>query len=147
MTLKDWEQRNKWLTVHTPTRREIADLLDVGARELRDSQVGGLSADARLSHAYNAALQFASAALAAAGYRPARGGDHHVRVIQALELTIGWDAASIGTLDVFRKKRNVSSYERAGNVSDASAAEAQKLAQRLRGDLIAWLEKTHPELI
>jgi len=122
-------------------------MLAVGDRDLRDSRVEGLSADARLSHAYSAALQFASAALAASGYRPARGGDHHVRVIQALALTIGWEAASVATLDAFRKKRNVSSYERAGQISDRTAREANVLAVRLRDDVAAWLRKNHPELI
>ena len=122
-------------------------MLAVGDRNLRDSRVEGLSADARLSHAYSAALQFASAALAASGYRPARGGDHHFRVIQALALTIGWDAALVGTLDAFRKKRNVSSYERAGQISVSTAREADALAVRLRDDVVAWLGRNHPELI
>jgi hypothetical protein len=126
---------------------EIADMFEVGDRDLRDSRVEGLSADARLIHAYSAALQFASAALAASGYRPARGGDHHVRIIQALALTIGWDAASVETLDGFRKKRNVSSYERAGQVSDRTAREAELLAVRLRVEVAAWLRRTHPELL
>lgn len=147
MTLKDWEERNKWLVPHRSTKREIADMLAVGDRNLRDSRVEGLSADARLGHAYSAALQFASAALAASGYRPARGGDHHVRVIQALALTINWDDASIETLDAFRKKRNVSAYERAGQISDGTAREAATLAVRLRSDVVAWLRKNHSELV
>ena len=122
-------------------------MFEVGDRSLRDSRVEGLSTDARLIHAYSAALQFASAALAASGYRPARGGDHHVRIIQALALTIGWDASSVETLDGFRKKRNVSSYERAGQISDRTAREAELLAVRLRDEVADWLRTTHPELL
>lgn len=97
--------------------------------------------------AYSAALQFASAALAAAGYRPARGGDHHYRTIQALTLTIGWEARLVKRLDTFRSKRNTSAYERAGEVSDAEAQEIQKMALSLRDDVSAWLRKHHPALI
>ena len=147
MTLKQWEQVNKWLVAHQTSKEEIANLLDVGHRDLRDSRVAGLSADARLGHAYAAALQYASAALAAAGYRPARGGDHHYRVIQALALTIGWEAKRVARLDAFRKKRNLSSYERAGDVSDAETEEIRQLAISLRDDVDSWLKKIHPELI
>ena len=146
MSLKDWEEKAKWLVAHTTTKEEIQNLLEVGERDLRDSEVAGLSDDARLSHAYAAALQYASAALSAAGYRPARGGDHHFRVIQALSLTIGWDAKRVAKLDAFRKKRNLSSYERAGEVSNAESSEMHELAVQLRKDVMAWLKKNYAEL-
>ena len=147
MSLRDWEQTNRWLVAHPTTREEIGNLLAVGDRDLRDSRVDALSADARMALAYSAALQFASAALAAAGYRPARGGDHHYRTIQALTLTIGWEAKLVKRLDTFRSKRNTSAYERAGEVSDAEAQEIQKMALSLRDDVSAWLRKHHPALI
>lgn len=100
-----------------------------------------------MAHAYTAALQFASAALAAAGYRPTRGGDHHYRTIESLSLTIGWDARSVQRLQAFRKKRNVSSYERAGDVSEVEAQDAQTLAASLRDRVAAWLGEHHPNLI
>jgi hydrogenase/urease accessory protein HupE len=73
MTLSDWEQRNKWLVAHRTSKNEIAEIVAVGDRDLSDSRVAGLSVDSRLMHAYSAGLEFATAALAAAGYRPARG--------------------------------------------------------------------------
>jgi hypothetical protein len=76
-----------------------------------------LPADWRCTIAYNAALQAATAALAADGYRAARD-NHHYRVIQALEFTTAPGRKFIDTLDGFRKKRNVSSYDLAGAVSD-----------------------------
>jgi hypothetical protein len=48
--------------------------------------------------AYNAALQAATAALAAAGYRASRDA-HHYRVIQSLKETIGADASVVTTFD------------------------------------------------
>ena len=147
MTLKDWEEKAKWLIPHTTSKQEIRDLLAVGERNLHDSAVEGLSAEARLQHAYAASLQFATAALSASGYRPHRGTDHHVRVVQSLSLTVGWDAKSVNELDAFRKKRNLTSYERPAAVSDAEAVSARNLADRLRSDVVTWLKAKHPELI
>lgn len=48
--------------------------------------------------------------------------------------------------DVFRKKRNVSDYERAGTISDAEARDIIALAQRLRKDLLVWIAKNSPAL-
>jgi hypothetical protein len=65
--------RNGWLTTHTTSPAEIRDLLDVVERDLLDSATERLSADWRLNIAYNAALQAATAALAAA-LRPGEPG-------------------------------------------------------------------------
>jgi hypothetical protein len=70
----------------TGIRAQVADLLALVERDLADSQTSGLSADWRLNIAYNAALQAATAALAASGYRASRD-QHHYRVIRSLELT------------------------------------------------------------
>jgi len=65
--------------------------------------------------AYNAGLQAATAALAAAGYRATRD-NHHYRVIQSLEFTTAPIEGSSTLFDGFRKKRNISSYDLAGRV-------------------------------
>ena len=67
MSLEDWLS-NSWLTEHKTSPREIKDLLDVADRDITDCQLSQLSADWKLNIAYNAALQTATAALAAAGY-------------------------------------------------------------------------------
>jgi hypothetical protein len=55
--------------------------------------------------AYNAALQLATAALAANGYRVDRGGgNQHYRTIDALSLTLGTDAKTVKIFEIFRKK-------------------------------------------
>ena len=145
MSLADWE-RNGWLTKHQTTPNEVRDLLQVVDRDLENSAVEGLSADWRLNIAYNAALQAATAALAAAGYRAARDA-HHFRVIQSLRETVGTDARTVATFDAFRKKRNISGYERVGLVSDDDADTMRALAVRLRDDVIAWLRAQHPALL
>jgi hypothetical protein len=96
--------------------------------------------------AYNAALQVATAALAAAGYRASRDS-HHFRVIQSLHETVGTDSSTVATFDAFRKKRNITGYERVGTVSDADATAMRTLAVRLRDEVIDWLRRHHGSLV
>ena len=84
-------------------------------------------------------------ALAASGYQAERTG-HHFRVLQSLEFTLGPDEAALRKLDFFRKKRNVSDYERSGAVSEAEVEEMHRLALQLRKQVVAWLRERHPEL-
>lgn len=144
MSLKDW-LRKGWLVEHRPSTGEISDLLALVERDIRESQTPGLSADWRLNIAYNAGLQAATAALAAEGYRASREA-HHLRVIQSLGLTIGAEKDLVITFDGFRKKRNISDYERAGLVSDTEAEEMIALAALLRNEIRKWLEEKHPDL-
>jgi uncharacterized protein (UPF0332 family) len=144
MSLKDW-LRNGWLVAHEPSRQEIRDLLAIAGRDLRECRAESLSQDWRLAIAYNSALQSASAALLAAGYRSARNGQHY-RIFQSLALTIGAEASLITKLDAFRKKRNISDYERSGSVSEQEARELYELAGSLKSTVELWLKKNHPEL-
>ncbi len=145
MSLRDW-LKNGWLSEHETTRQEIADLLSVIDRDLSDCQSPGLSADWQLSIAYNAALQVAVAGLAAEGCRVARES-HHFRAIQSLAFTLGSNAPLIAQLEAFRKKRNISDYERAGAISAQEAREMIDLAKRLRDELVEWLRRAHSDLL
>jgi uncharacterized protein (UPF0332 family) len=144
MTLQEW-QINGWLLPHKTSRQEIADLLALSDRDLKDCLAPGLSADWRLNIAYNAALQSATAALAAAGYKANRDS-HHFRIIQSLAFTIGYSLSMVTQFDHFRKKRNSGGYERAGVVSDQEANEMYNFAKQLRQDIENWLCKEHPHL-
>jgi hypothetical protein len=143
--LSDW-LKNGWLIKHATSRQEIADLLGVADRDLADCRIARLSPDWKLNIAYNAALQSATAALAASGFRPSRDA-HHYRVIQSLAFTLELDPALIAQLDMFRKKRNIGDYERAGMVSAHEANEMADLAKRLRRQVEQWLKLHHPELM
>ncbi len=145
MSLQSWRQ-NSWLVEHATSPEEITNLLGLSDRDLAACQVEQLSADWRFAIAYNAGLQAATAALAAAGYRATRD-NHHYRVIQSLDFTTAPDRRVIDTLDGFRKKRNISSYDLAGSVSDKEAGEMLKLAISLRGDVERWIRATRPELL
>ena len=145
MSLRDW-QKSSWLVEHKSSPEEIAALLAIVERDLANAKVAGLADDWRLSIGYNAALQAATAALAASGFRAARE-QHHYRTIQSLTLTVGWPAAKVEHFDRFRKKRNMIGYETAGVASEQEAREMHALAVGLRDDVLAWLRKHHPKLV
>jgi len=144
MSLKDW-LNDKLIEKHRPSAGEIASLLHICDRDLEKVQIVELGPDWRLSIAHNAALQTAAAALAAAGYRARKEGQHY-RLIQSLAFTIKTDTATIKQLDKFRQKRNISDYERAGLVSEQEAEEMIALAKQLRDDVEQWLRTHHPKL-
>ena len=144
-SLESW-LRNRWLVQHTSSSEEIANLFALADRDLDACQTKNLPADWRFAIAYNAALQAATAALAAAGYRASRESHHH-RVIQSLEFTLDPERKMIDTFDTFRKKRNISSYDLAGSVSDKEAKEMHELAAALRTKVERWIRKNHPMLL
>jgi uncharacterized protein (UPF0332 family) len=138
MSLKDW-LRNGWLVEHRTTKNEIVDLFHIIERDLKDCAITKLSPDRRFNTAYNAALQCAKAALAVAGYRPARDS-HHYRLIHSLEFTIKAGARLIIQFDMFRKKRNISDYMRAGEITDLEVEEMMALVKNLRSMVQSWIE-------
>lgn len=145
MSLNNWLDRG-WLIKHRPDRREIRELLGIADRDIADSQAKEISADTRLGLVYNAALQLAVAALSASSYRLGREA-HHYRAIQSLAFTIGASSDLVDQLDSFRKKRNISDYERAGAISEQEAGEMLALAKTLRETVTTWLKKNHLNLI
>jgi hypothetical protein len=142
--LADW-LANGWIVAHEPTVEEIADLFAVVDRDLEDSAIPRLSADARLSIAYNGALQLATLALVAAGYRPGRERAHE-RAILSLRDTVGVAAKTVDLLDRTRRKRNQNTYEHAGTTSAAEAQELCGVVTALRSDVVRWIKKKHPAL-
>ena len=145
MSFKDWLNKG-WLTAHRTSSFEISELFGIADRDLKDCRTDGLSGDWRLNIAYNAARQLATAALAASWYRAGREA-HHYRVIQSLVFTVGADRTLVIRFDAFRKKRNITGYDRAGAVSEQEAEEMFALAHELYGLVRTWFEAHHPELI
>ena len=72
---------------------------------------------------------------------------HHLKTIESLELTLKADAKLIQRMKLLSKKRNATSYDAAGNVSNQELELAIKTATQLRAEVLAWVEKTHPELL
>jgi hypothetical protein len=145
MSLDDWK-KNGWLIEHRTSPQEIAEILAAVDRDLSACLTPNLDTDWRFNIAYNAALQAATAALAAAGYRAIREM-HHYRVIQSLAFTIGADASLLDLFDRLRKKRNIGMYERAGIISDHEAGEMLSLAEKLLASVLAWLRRDHSDLL
>ncbi len=144
MTLADW-LANRWIVAHEPSREEIADLLAVVDRDLADAAIPRLSDDWRLGIAYNAALQLATLALVAEGYRPGKERAHE-RAILSLRNTAGIDQGTVDLLDTVRRKRNQNNYEHAGSTSAGEAGELYQCVTALRTDILRWLRKNHPAL-
>lgn len=145
MSLREW-LNNGWIRAHRTSREEIGSLLRIADRDLKDSRAVGVSSDNRFVMAYNAALQSATAALAASGYRTEKG-DHHLRTLQSLEFTIGAGSELLVRLDALRKKRSFNIYKQEGSVSDSELKEMIDTASRLRRDVQEWLKRNHPELV
>ncbi|MBW1878095.1 MAG: hypothetical protein JRJ84_07025 [Deltaproteobacteria bacterium] len=146
MTLRQWLD-NKWLTAHRSNPREIRSMLEIVDRDIRDASNEDLSPDWRLAISYNATLQCALIALAASGYRPNKGGSHHYYAIESMTLTIGAPRDDITAIDAFRKKRNVSDYERAGTISEKEADESLAIAKSTKASLLDWLSQERPDLV
>jgi hypothetical protein len=145
VSLNDWLDSGR-LRRHPSSARELADLLALVDRDVRDAQIEATSADRRFATACNGALQLATVVLHAAGYRTA-GPGHHSLTIQVLPEVMGAGQAEVAAfLDVCRMKRNVADYDRMGAVSESDVAELLELVDRLRADVTEWLDSHHPEL-
>ena len=136
-----------WLKREASSASEIGDLLRIVQRGLDDSRVEAISDDLRFISAFNAALTAATTALRASGYRTSTQLGHHVKTIESLELTIHASIKVVQRLKIFNSKRNKSSYDTAGAVSDQDLKEMTKLALELQDQVVRWLEKLHPGLM
>jgi len=144
MSLENWLNDNL-IVRHRPAAAEIAELMHICDRDLEKAAIVDLGPDWRLSIAHNAAVQSAKAALAAAGYRARKEGQHYL-LLQSLAFTVKTEPAIVDQLDKFRQKRNMSDYERAGMVTEQEAEEMIALAKQLRSDVAHWLDAHYPTL-
>jgi hypothetical protein len=144
VSLAEW-LKNGWLIEHRTSRQEIEHLFRLVDRDITDCRNSTLSADWRFNIAYNAALQCAKAALAAAGFRAAKDA-HHYRVIQSLKFTLRAEDKIVKKLDAFRKKRNISEYNHAGAITAIELDEISVLAGNLRKSVEAWIVAEFPGL-
>jgi hypothetical protein len=146
MSLTDWANSG-WLRAHQASAQEIAGLLSIVDRDLRDSTDGSVSADWRFGIAYNAALKLCAILVHASGYRPERTLQHY-RTIQALPLILGKERQDDADyLDTCRTKRNTVEYDMAGAATDNDATELIEFTKELRTEVLAWLKKNHPKLL
>jgi hypothetical protein len=135
-----------WLRAEPTSTAEITDLLAIVQRDLRDARVEAISEDRRFEAAFNAARTAANVALRACGYRTATQLGHHLKTIESLEHTIQADPLLIQKMRVFSKKRNATSYDSAGNISELELQEVIKIAGQLEQSVTKWLRENHPDL-
>lgn len=132
---------------HKTSAKEVASLLRVVDRDLSDAAVTQISTDRRFATAYNAALQVATIALHGAGYR-ASGKGHHWVTFHVLPEILGSEVqARADYFDNCRAKRNVTDYDRAGEISESEVDEILLEVRTFRKAVLAWLRKNHPELL
>jgi hypothetical protein len=146
VTLKQWAD-NGWLREHRSGAKEIAGLLSIVDRDLKDAGRVEVSADWRFGIAYNAALKLCTMLLHASGYRPEKALQHY-RTIQALPMILGDRHKDNATyLETCRIKRNTVEYDIAGAVTEKDARELLMFAGRLQSEVLNWLKVNHPELL
>jgi hypothetical protein len=145
LTLKDLLADGR-VRPHRTSAKEVAELLRVVDRDLADAEIPQLSTDRRFATAYNAALQLATIALSAAGFR-ALGAGHHWTTFHALPEIMGTQAqVRADYLDNCRSKRNVTDYDRVGEISQREVEEVLAEVRAFREDLLDWLKRNHPTL-
>jgi hypothetical protein len=145
MSLQSWLE-NGWLRRHKTSKKEIADLLKIIDRDLKDAE-GGISDDWRFGIAYNAALKLCLILVYAEGFRPEKTLQHY-RPIQALPLILGKGRkADADYLDACRSKRNIVEYEYVGAVTEDDVHELIEFVKELKNSVLNWLRENHPELI
>lgn len=146
MSLADWA-KNGWLRAHKPTKEEVANLLEIVERDLRDTSATGLSDDWKFGIAYNAALKLCTILLHSSGYRPEKILAHY-RTLQSLPLILGnKHRSNADYLDTCRKKRNETEYDFAGNISENEVQELLDFCLELKNEVVTWLKKNHKDLV
>lgn len=113
---------------------------------MSDAGVGEISFDLRFTTAYQAALQLATIVLAASGFRT-HGEGHHWMTFNVLPELLGPDVQGLADFfDQARGKRNLSDYDRAGEISEGEAKELLGEARKFRSTVLNWLKAHHPKL-
>jgi uncharacterized protein (UPF0332 family) len=133
------------LQLQATSSGEIADLLIVAERGLKEAQATVIANDLRFSAAYDAALTLATVVLRCVGYRT-RGVAHHATIFEALPSIMGEQSQARADLfEACRMKRNVTHYRRAGEVTLQEVEELLATAVAFRDDVREWVEAYYPQ--
>jgi hypothetical protein len=147
MTFADLVKARR-LEAITPSRSEIADLLDQAARSLEDARraiAGKLSPDWQFMIAYAVPLSLAAVVIRSEGYRT-MGKGHHATLFQALAIAIPQLKKQAGYFTRCRRQRNLLMYERPGRVTPDQVARLVREAEAFEPLVHAWLVKNYPTL-
>lgn len=146
MTLKQFLAEGR-LKPHRTSPKEVQDLIRVVDRDLKDASVTAISLDRRFITAYQAAFQLATIALAASGFRTT-GAGHHWVTFKVLPELLGSEIRNLSDyFDQCRSKRNLSDYDRAGEISKDEAEELLREAKKFHAIVLDWLKAHHSRLL
>lgn len=145
MNLKKWVNEQR-LELHKTNKNEIVNLFNLVERDIRDANIVQLSTDRRFATAYNAALQLATIVLHTGGYRVKGGsGGHHWVTILSFPDVMGKNQKSRADyLNACRTKRNITDYDRVGEISEEEVDELIHEVQKFKLEVTAWLNQKHP---
>ena len=146
MSLERWREYG-WLKAEPTSVEEIRGLIGIVDRALNDANVEAISDDLRFQAAFSASLTAANIALRASGYRTTVQAGHHQKIVESMEFTLKSDPSLIHKMKVFSKKRNATSYDSAGSISQQELEQAIQLAGELRQETTVWLNQNYPALI
>lgn len=146
MSLRTWLNEGR-LKRHKTSAKEVADLLQVVDRDLADAAIKAISTDRRFATAYNAALQLATIALYASGYRTAKSGHHWVTFLVLPEVMGPGAQDRAVYFNSCRSTRHVTDYDRAGVVSEAVAEEILEETKAFKDEVLRWVGANHPHLL
>jgi hypothetical protein len=146
MSLEKWVEYG-WLRKEPSSPDEIQGLVSIVKRSLKDARVEAISDDLRFQAAFTGALNAANLTLRASGYRTRAQTGHHQKIIESLALTIQANPQLIRKLLLFSKKRNATSYDSAGSVSQQDLQQVIHVADELQKSVMGWIREQHPELM
>lgn len=147
MSLEKWQKEGKLLS-HSTNEGEIKNLFKLVERDLKDSKISQLSNDRRFATAYNAALQLATIVIHASGYRvKSNMGGHHWITFLAFAEMMNHQKQRSNYFNACRAKRNITDYDRAGEISDSDLKELLHEVHGFEKDVLNWLNKHHPNLL
>jgi hypothetical protein len=144
MNFERWLSEGR-LRNHKTNKEEIQALLGLAKRDLEDASIQSLSKDRRFLIAYDAALTLAAVPLYCAGYKT-YGVGHHWMTFRILPDCIGKEHTELADyFDLCRTKRNVSAYDRGGQISENEVEEIIEEVTKFVAIVKEWLERNHPE--
>lgn len=111
-------------------KEEIAKLLRIADRDIREAEERSHDTDWQFAIAYNAALQLATVVLRASGYRASTKAGHHWATFTVLPDILGDDYMEIANyFNECRNKRNTTEYCEIGTISKS---DTEKLIQEVK---------------
>jgi allantoicase len=138
---------NKEAQKHKTSKKELANMRALIARDRADAALAGLSADRKFATAYNAALQAANMAIACAGYRIVSKVGHHRVSLETTKLVLDKPAHRYADdFEACRRKRNTIDYIFSNVATDTESKEIVVQAAEFYNEVENWIAKNHPAL-